>query len=126
VAAGGLGLGVAHAIVTTDASAVPELLGTTLVYVPAVLVLSSTAVLLIGWLPRLAVVAWAVLGICFVIGWLGALLGFPAWLENVSPFTHTPAVPVEAVAAAPLLGLGVVVLVTGVVGLVGFRRRDIA
>jgi ABC-2 type transport system permease protein len=126
VAAGGLGLGVAHAIVTSDASAVPELLGKTLVYVPAVLVLSSMAVLLIGWLPRLAVVAWAVLGICFVIGWLGALLGFPAWLENVSPFTHTPAVPVEAVTAAPLLGLGVVVLVTGVVGLIGFRRRDIA
>jgi ABC-2 type transport system permease protein len=125
VAAGGLGLGLAHAVVTDDASAVPELVGQTLLYVPAVLSLAALAVLLVGWLPRLAVAAWAALAVCFLVGWFGALLGLPDWFESLSPFTHTPTVPVEEAAAAPLLWLALVAAVAAGGGLVGLRRRDI-
>ncbi|HET6627829.1 MAG TPA: hypothetical protein VFG63_15670 [Nocardioidaceae bacterium] len=125
MAAGGLGLGLAHGLVSDDGGAVVWVLGDSLVYLPAVLGLAALAVLLFGWLPRLAAVAWAALAVCFLVGYLGGLLRFPDWFENLSPFTHTPAVPVDDVTVAPLMAIGIgVVLATGV-GLLGFRRRDI-
>ena len=36
----------------------------------------------------------------FVLGYLGALLHPPDWLRQLSPFTHTPEVPVAGVALA--------------------------
>ncbi|HET6625994.1 MAG TPA: ABC transporter permease [Nocardioidaceae bacterium] len=124
VAAAGLGTGLAHGIVTDDPDAVVRMLGYSLVYLPAVLVLAAVTVLLFGWVPRLAAVAWVTLAISFVIGYLGQL-GFPAWFENLSPFTHTPAVPVSTVTVAPLATMTVVVVLACALGLVGFRRRDI-
>jgi ABC-2 type transport system permease protein len=60
-----------------------------------------------------------------VLGWLGGLLHPPRWLEELSPFWHTPAVPVDQVTlAGPLLISLAVVLLVGA-GLVGLRRRDI-
>lgn len=125
VAAGGLGLGLAHAVVTDDLTVVPQLLGQSLVYLPAVLLLAALAVLLLGWLPRFAVATWAAVAICFVIGWLGSLLGLPGWFEWLSPFTHTPAVPAEPVTAAPLLLLALLTLLAALAGMLGLRRRDI-
>lgn len=124
-AAGGIGIGLSHGLVSRDLSAVPEMLGYALVYLPSVLVLAALAVLLIGWLPRFAMAAWAVLAMCFVVGWLGGLLGFPSWFENLSPFTHTPAVPTDDVAITPLVVLGLLVTLATSLGVVGFRRRDV-
>jgi ABC-2 type transport system permease protein len=90
-----------------------------------VLVLAALAALMFGWLPRLAVACWAVLAVCFVVGYLGGLVRFPDWFENLSPFTHVPAVPVEAVAAQPLVNLVLVVALATALAVVGFRRRDI-
>ncbi len=126
VAAGGLGVGLAHGIVSDDLGVVVDLLGYSLVYLPAVLALAGLAVLLFGWAPRAGGVAWAALAVCFLIGYLGELLGFPAWLENISPFTHTPLVPVDTVAGAPLATLTLSVVLGVALGVVGFRRRDIS
>lgn len=125
VMAGGVGVGLAHGLVTGDLGVVPEMLGYALVYLPAVLVVGSSAVLLMGWLRRLAAAAWAVLAVCFLVGVLGGLLEFPTWFENLSPFTHTPAVPVDDIAVAPLAGLTLSVVLAIALGVVGFRRRDI-
>ena len=125
VAAGGLGVGLAHGVVTDDAGAVWEMLGYSLAYLPAVLVLAGLAVLLFGCVPRFAMAAWAAVAICFVVGWFGGLLQLPAWFQNLSPFTHTPLVPVEALTVAPLAALTATVALTAAFGLVGFRRRDI-
>src|SRR5680860_38473 len=124
-AAGGIGIGLSHGLVSRDLSAVPEMLGYALVYLPAVLVLAALAVLLIGWLPRFALAAWGVLAVCIVVGWLGGLLEFPSWFENLSPFTHTPAVPTDDVAITPLVVLGLLVTLATSLGVVGFRRRDV-
>jgi ABC-2 type transport system permease protein len=125
VAAAGLGLGLAHGLVTEDLGAVPRLLGYALVYLPAVLLLAALAVLLFGWVPRAAMAAWAVVAVCVVIGWLGTLLQFPAWFEAISPFTHTPAVPVDALTWTPVVTIAVSVVLAAGAGLVGFRRRDV-
>jgi len=121
----GLGVGVAHGLVTSDAGQPLRMAGLMLVYAPAALSVAALAVLLVGWLPRAVAVAWAALAVCFLIGWLGGLLDPPHWVEELSPFWHTPSVPVEAVtlAAPSLVTLSVVLLVGA--GVLGFRRRDI-
>jgi ABC-2 type transport system permease protein len=99
--------------------------GLSLVYAPAVLSVAGLAVLLTGWLPRTAKLAWVVVAFAFVIGWLGGLLQPPQWVENLSPLAHTPLVPVEPVAlTAPSVTALVVVLLVAV-GVLGLRRRDI-
>ncbi|MFP5283110.1 MAG: ABC transporter permease [Actinomycetes bacterium] len=123
--AGGLGLGTAYAAVSGDAGQVLRLTGYALVFVPAAAVLAGLAVLLLGWLPRAALVAWAVLAGCFVIGWLGGLLDLPQTVRELSPYSHVPAVPREPLSVGPLAVLTVVAAVLTVAGLVGLRRRDL-
>jgi len=125
VAAGGVGVGLAYGLVSGDLAAVPQMLGYALVYLPALLVLAASAVLLVGWLPRLASAAWAGVAVCFVVGWIGGLLELPTWFVNLSPFTHTPEVPVDDVALAPVAALSLFVVLATALGVAGFRRRDI-
>lgn len=124
--AGGLGLGLSYGAIVSDASQPLRIAGLSLVYAPATLVLAALAVLLFGWLPGAARAVWAALGVCFVIGWLGGLLNPPAWLENLSPFTHTPQVPVQDVAAGPLATIALSVVLAVALGVAGFRRRDVS
>jgi ABC-2 type transport system permease protein len=62
---------------------------------------------------------------CLVFGQLGEILQFPQWLLNLSPFTHVPDLPLGEFSVLPLLWLTAVAAVLVVVGLAGFRRRDI-
>lgn len=125
VGMGGLGAGLAHGIASDDMSQLPRLLAASLAYAPAPLVLGGLAVALFGWTPRAGAAAWGVLGVCFVIGWLGGLLDLPGWLVDLSPFSHVPSAPVDQITAAPLLWLGAVAVGLGALGVVGLRDRDI-
>jgi ABC-2 type transport system permease protein len=70
-------------------------------------------------------VAWVVLAFFFVIGLLGAVLGLPRWLVDLSPFEQVPQLPAAHFSVVTLLVLVVVALLLGVGGMVGLRRRDI-
>ncbi len=123
--AGGLGLGLSYGLVVGDLGQAVRFAGLSLVYAPAVLTLAALVVLLVGWLPSAARVSWLVLGFCFVVGWLGALLSLPEWVSRLSPLSHVPQVPVEALTpAAPAALLALVVALVSV-GALGLRRRDI-
>ncbi|HEU4515245.1 MAG TPA: ABC transporter permease [Nocardioidaceae bacterium] len=125
VASGGLGLGISYAMTSTRPDEVWAMTWASLVYLPAVLLVTGLAVLLFGLLPRASGLAWVAVAFAFIIGWLGSLLEFPQWVDNLSPFTHTPAVPAESVAAGPLLVLALLTVAAVVMGWAGFRRRDI-
>jgi ABC-2 type transport system permease protein len=56
---------------------------------------------------------------------LGPLLHAPAWLMDLSPFEHVPAVPATALAAGPLLALTAIAIALTGTGLVAFSRRDV-
>jgi ABC-2 type transport system permease protein len=122
----GLGAGVAFAIVSGDVSQIPRLLGAALVHTPAVWVLVGLVVALFGLVPRAVLAAWAALAICLVIGMLREVLDLPGWLTAVSPFEHTPQLPAADLAVAPLAILVVIAAGLVTVGLVAFRRRDLA
>ncbi|GHB32073.1 ABC transporter membrane-spanning protein [Streptomyces umbrinus] len=125
LAAGGLGTGLTYGIIGHDLGQVPRLLGAALVYVPALWLLVGFATALFGLVPRGVAAAWAALAFCLVIGVLGEVLDVPAQVGDLSPFQHTPLLPADDLAIAPPVVLSAIAAALIVVGLLGFRRRDL-
>ncbi len=103
----------------------PRLLAAAVVFAPALALMIGIATILIGFAPRWVDVAWGVLAACFVIGLLGVLLRLPDWVQKLSPFERTPALPAAGVDVLPLAVLTGVAAVLMLGGLGGLRRRDI-
>ena len=102
-----------------------DILGGTIIQLPAVWVLAGLAVLLFGLLPRWSMLAWAAPAACLLILLVGETLQLDQWLLDISPFTHIPHVPGGAVALTPLITLTAVAVVLGGLGIGGLRRRNI-
>ena len=94
--------------------------------VPVVVLIGGLAVATFGLFPRLTVavpVTATVVGYVLVL--LGPALKWPAWVLNLSPFTHlawVPMVPWAATAGIVMTCIGALLLV---IGLLAFRRRDL-
>ena len=80
----------------------------------------------LGLLPRLTVaIPVTVTVVGYIVTLLGPALSWPAWVLDVSPFTHlalVPAVPWAATSGLVMTCLGLVLLS---VGLLAFSRRDV-
>ena len=124
--ANGLGAGLADAINSDDAGQLPRLLAAGLAPVPAVWVIVGAAVALFGLVPRAVVAAWGVLGACVLLTVLGPLLGLPGWVLDLSPFEHVPELPAADFSAGPLVWLCAVAAGLTALGMLAFRRRDLA
>ena len=98
-----------------------------LAQLPACLVIVAVAALVFALVPRASIaLGWAVLLVAIVLGQFGGLFGFPEWMRDLSPFSHTPIVTAETIdwtAAWVMSGIAVVVA-AGATALV--RRRDLA
>ncbi|HEY5990267.1 MAG TPA: ABC transporter permease [Streptosporangiaceae bacterium] len=125
LAAGGLGAGLSYGIACGDLGQAPRLLGAALAYTPALWLLAGLATALFGLVPRGVAAAWAALAVCFVIGLLGQVLNLPTWVNDVSPFQHTPQLPAADPAIAPLAILAAIAAALTWVGLTAFRQRDV-
>ncbi len=93
---------------------------------PVVVLIGGLAVFSFGVLPRLTV---AIPVIVTVVGYLLTLLGpalhWPAWVLDLSPFSHlawVPMAPWAATAGVVMTGIG---LLLTAVGLLAFHRRDV-
>ncbi|MGZ4452431.1 MAG: ABC transporter permease [Nocardioides sp.] len=123
--AAGLGTGIPYAFEVGDAHQVPALVGAALVHIPAVWVVAGVAAALFGLAPRAISAAWAVLAICFVIGFLGEVLRLPRWVIDLSPFQHTPELPAAELTIAPIAILLATAAALIVIGIGSFHRRDL-
>ncbi|MGA6170920.1 ABC transporter permease [Streptomyces sp. NPDC012600] len=123
--AAGLGFGLAGAASTGDTALVGELLGAAAAYAPALWVTAGVTVALFGWFPRAGSAAWVVPVYAFLVGYLGTILGFPDWMNNLSPFGHVPRLPAGRMSWTPVLALTTVAAGLTLLGLAGFRRRDL-
>jgi ABC-2 type transport system permease protein len=124
-----VGAGVAAGGVLGDpAGQIAVLLGSALAQLPGILVIGAAVIALVGLVPRpAAVLSWAVLMASILIGPLfGPTLKLPQWVQNLSPFTHTPKVPAVDLTAAPIVALLAVVGALTLAGLVSLRRRNLA
>lgn len=122
---GGAGLGAAYAVTGGGARQVPRLLGASVAYVPAVWLLAGLALAVFGLRPRWTSAAWVALTGSLVIAMFGPVLDLPAWVSDLSPFQHTPALPADSLQVLPLAVLSAVTLVLVVVGFARFRARDV-
>jgi ABC-2 type transport system permease protein len=121
----GAAFGISDAVVTGDPDAIWQSIVGVLVFAPAVWLLAAFTIALIGVAPRASAWAWALLSVCFVIGFFGQLFGLPQWAEDLSPFQHVPQYPAADLALLPLAVLLVVTTALTAIGLSGFRHRDI-
>jgi ABC-2 type transport system permease protein len=93
---------------------------------PVVVLIGGLAVFSFGLLPRLTVaIPVTVTVVGYIVTLLGPALSWPAWVLNLSPFTHlawVPAVPWAATSGVIMTCLGLLLLG---LGLVAFHRRDV-
>ncbi len=102
-----------------------RVLGSAMLQLPAVWVLTGVTMALYGLAPARADLSWGVLVLCLILGQLGQILQFPQWSLNLSPFSHIPLYPAEEIEVLPLLVLTGIAAALIATGLVSFRRRDV-
>lgn len=105
--------------------ALGHLMPTALATIPAVWVCVGLALVIFGSLPRVVMLAWALLAGFLVVGELGPLLRLPQAAVELSPFSHGAVVPGGVVQAAPLAVLTALAAALVVAAAAAFRMRDI-
>jgi ABC-2 type transport system permease protein len=105
-----------------------DLAGAAIVQIPAIGVLGAAVAMVVIVLPHWSVVpSWLLFVFSVFVGpMFGPSLGLPAWLVDLSPFTHVPNAPAVAISYGPLLSLGVAGALLASVGILGLRRRNLA
>src|SRR5207302_11459433 len=87
----------------------------------------GVGVLFLAFAPRLGVgLLYALVVVAFVWELFGALLSFPDWLLDFSPYHHlapAPARPIAVVASFVMIAIGAAATI---VGAARFRGRDLA
>jgi ABC-2 type transport system permease protein len=121
----GLATGLTYGIAGGGMQSVPRLVGAAFVYAPPMWIMAGLAFTLDGLMPRWVGVSWAILAACVVVGFLGAVLHLPSWLQNLSPFERVPQLPAASLTAMPLVVMCAITAGLTLAGLVGLRRRDI-
>jgi len=125
VVGGGL-IGLGHGASIGDPSQVMRIAGAALAYWPAVMVLVGIAVLLLGYLPRLAVsLSWGVVAALWFVMIIGDALHVPSWVLHVLPFSATPYLPAEPMSWTPVIVMTVVAIALTWAGLDRFVTRDV-
>ena len=116
-----------RAAATGDGSAFGRLFAASLAYVPAVWTFVAVTVALFGLVPRAAAgVAWGLVAYVLVVTMFAQALDWPGWVDDLSPMSWTPLVPIEAWTTAAALGLSAVAVGLLVLGFGAFRRRDLS
>jgi ABC-2 type transport system permease protein len=124
--ASGAATALVRAAATGDPGSFGRLFAASLAYVPAVWVFVALTVALFGLAPRAAAgVAWALVAYVAIVTMFAQALDWPSWVDDLSPMSWTPLVPIESWTTAAAVGLGGLVVVLLAVGFGGFRRRDL-
>ncbi|MFC5826594.1 ABC transporter permease [Nonomuraea insulae] len=124
----GVAMGLTYGAAVGDVGGeLPALLGTALLWLPAVWVMAALATALLGLLPRVsAAVAWGLLGVFLLVELAFEFGQVNEGVLGLSPFSHIPrtllGAPLDLVQLVALLALA---LALAGAGMMGLRRRDI-
>lgn len=121
----GAAMALGYTLVAGDAHSFVRVLGAGAAQAPAVWVVVALTLLASAVRSRWAWAGWALVTVFLLLGEFGDLLELPAWVQDVSPYAHTPRVPAEAMGWPPVLVLSA--LAAALTGLAWFLhgRRDI-
>jgi ABC-2 type transport system permease protein len=102
------------------------LIGAAMAHVPAAAVFVAATALSFAAAPRVCVpLGWGLLAGGLVLGQFGELLRLPAWLQDLSPFRHTAAMPVEPFDAAAAVTMTAIALAGAGIAAYLLRHRDL-
>lgn len=121
-----LGMYIAQASVLDNPFTFWTMIKSGIVYIPAIITFVGIGVLLIGWLNKGHFIVYLYLGYTFFVVYLGQLLDVKEWLKNLTPFQHIPEIPVDKMDYMGISVLIVISIIMIIVGLIGFRRKDIS
>ena len=102
-----------------------RILAASLVYLPAVWILTGITMLLFGLLPRLTALSWVALGLFVFVDLLGEFFDISQWILNLSPFSQVPKLFAGDKVGTSLGWLFVLAVSLMFIGLLCFRQRDI-
>jgi len=122
----GIGLAVGYGLGMGEWDQMLGQVGEQLTYLPGVLVVAGFAVAVAGLLPRRSMLAWVLVAVVFFQTMLGETLRLPNAVDAISPFWHLPGVPVEPIDPIPGLVELLLAVSLALLGLWGYRRRDLA
>lgn len=123
----GLAMGLTYGLIIGDVlGQLTTLLGAALVQIPASLTIAGAVVAVIGMAPVWAkAISWLVLAAALLVGPFGEFFNFSQNLRNLSPFSHTPALPMATLTLTPLIILLAITVVLTTIGIIIFQRRDL-
>jgi ABC-2 type transport system permease protein len=121
----GVASGLGHAISIGDSSQVLRVAVASLTRIPAAWVLVGLVVAVWGLWPHATGLVWGAYAAFIVVGEFGQLWGVPAWVMDLSPFTHSPMLPGPNAQLWGMAWLTVAAVVLLAGGSVAFRRRDL-
>jgi len=119
----GAAVGVGHALDVGGTAMFDDLVLAGLARIPAAWVLTALVLTVFGWAPQLTSLVWGVYAAFIVLVQLGALWNLPQWMVDLSPFAHSPTLPVTRDELLPVIVLTMVAAVLTLVGYLGWRRR---
>ena len=122
-----LAAGVALALgVGTDAHvSFGRLVGSALAQAPAMWSVVALSVLFFAWRSDQAPLGWGVVVVFATLGLVGELLGMPQWVLDLSPYTHTPHMPLEDFRLGPAVVLSGIAAALLAASWLRYRSRDI-
>lgn len=91
---------------------------------PAVLRVGALVVAAHSVRRGLGAAGWGLLALFVTLGQVGEATGLPCWVVDVSPYAHTPRMPVEAFAVVPAVTMAALAVLVAVCGWTAYRRRD--
>lgn len=102
-----------------------EMIKPAFVYLPAIWLMLGIAVLLVGALPKLTALIWAIFGYSFLILYMGRAMDLPEWTAKITPFGNIPQLPVQEFRLFPLLLMTALAILLSAVGMRRYSERDI-
>lgn len=124
--ANAFGLYASASAVLEDKIELSFFLKSSLVYLPAVWIIASIAILLYGLYPKAVNGVWAFLGYSFWIIFLGRVIDLPEWVKNISPFNFIPRLPEDSITWSTLIIMTLIAVILTVTGVMAYRKRDLA
>jgi ABC-2 type transport system permease protein len=123
---GGYLVGAVYGSAIHDSSQGGRLAMAALAYWPAVMVFVGLAVLLWGYVPRVAIpITWGVMAAMWFLTMFGEVFRLPSWFLNALPLSATPYLPAESMSWTPLVVMTLVAGALTWIGIDRFARRDI-
>lgn len=122
----GVAADVARAVTMRSTAELGVLTAAAFAHVPAALVFVSLTAVVFATIPRATVaLGWGLVVIGLILGQFGDLIGLPEWIQDVSPFRHSSAVPAEDFQFVPAAVLTGIAIALGSAATALYRRRDL-